>query len=790
MMSEHLCLDLVVPDHMTDCSHRLGWSNAPVHKILSTSSGARLYRAEGARRRGTAPGRDIRETTVSHIAMDEFDYSVQISELDWNTFILECEECDLLPPALASSDGSGVSDVDDVDSPPSQKDISGDTAFDGPPDSEDPLMDCYISVGNPRDPEDVLSGSEEDAPLEVVNRFFERLKSLASEEEPTGSSPNMETTGTGQRAVSPVENYSAGCSVTIHSTESLRGQFASESTGCKEITYPRNLTSEEGKEAYLSTPKETEGRKTMVEPSQNTDSPVMLGIRKERPEDAKIHGYDSKPRWREAKKREKRVQKPLLKPPISSKTDSQTNVDLNTIEDTPTTTDNVSIRSSRLDEESRLFSLDSSELQSKNSAAECAEENACLCSATVCEQKAHEEEMGDVLEPSRPVYAISSFWDEMEKLTINDILQLRLVVNAHSPGLPSDLQDDTMTLASGAADSGFFTQLEDSKPNHSSGNISTLSDFEEEFSPVHSLSATAIPDLQVLESQNQNSFDPNKSQDVLWESGIDPMLDLEDGLIRCGGVTEDDPATVSPPSCSTSRNFQFSKEYDFFFPDESPVVSDKDEDDEPAPIRVITRSERRATKSPTIAAEPDMYEDFFGDSDCSEDLFWRNPFSLRRVCLPGLRGPRKRSTNHTGKSQSKNSGRQGCTHSPPHIYQLETWVFRMMEDLQQRHADLQTALIDPRRDISYLSVRQSDMCLICIAFASWVLRSANPQALDTWKAALLANISALSAIRYLRRYLREEASREKLGRQGAELRQRRLPVEEEGRAEMSCTPVE
>uniref|UniRef100_A0A8C9TDR3 Uncharacterized protein n=1 Tax=Scleropages formosus TaxID=113540 RepID=A0A8C9TDR3_SCLFO len=26
------------------------------------------------------------------------------------------------------------------------------------------------------------------------------------------------------------------------------------------------------------------------------------------------------------------------------------------------------------------------------------------------------------------------------------------------------------------------------------------------------------------------------------------------------------------------------------------------------------------------------------------------------------------------------------------------------------------------------------MCLICIAFASWVLRSANPQTVDTWKA--------------------------------------------------------
>uniref|UniRef100_A0A3B4WFQ7 Uncharacterized protein n=2 Tax=Seriola lalandi dorsalis TaxID=1841481 RepID=A0A3B4WFQ7_SERLL len=56
------------------------------------------------------------------------------------------------------------------------------------------------------------------------------------------------------------------------------------------------------------------------------------------------------------------------------------------------------------------------------------------------------------------------------------------------------------------------------------------------------------------------------------------------------------------------------------------------------------------------------------------------------------------------------------------------------------------------------------MCLVCIAFASWVLKTANPQVGDAWKAVLLANVSALSAIRYLRKYVKMEAaaSEEKL----------------------------
>uniref|UniRef100_A0AAY4E418 Uncharacterized protein n=2 Tax=Denticeps clupeoides TaxID=299321 RepID=A0AAY4E418_9TELE len=54
------------------------------------------------------------------------------------------------------------------------------------------------------------------------------------------------------------------------------------------------------------------------------------------------------------------------------------------------------------------------------------------------------------------------------------------------------------------------------------------------------------------------------------------------------------------------------------------------------------------------------------------------------------------------------------------------------------------------------------MCLVCIAFASWVLKSANSEAADAWKAVLLANISALSAIRYLRRKAKQEVHGTKL----------------------------
>lgn len=39
-------------------------------------------------------------------------------------------------------------------------------------------------------------------------------------------------------------------------------------------------------------------------------------------------------------------------------------------------------------------------------------------------------------------------------------------------------------------------------------------------------------------------------------------------------------------------------------------------------------------------------------------------------------------------------------------------------------------------DAPLVPLRQSDMCLVCIAFASWVLKSASPQGADTWKAGM------------------------------------------------------
>lgn len=108
----------------------------------------------------------------------------------------------------------------------------------------------------------------------------------------------------------------------------------------------------------------------------------------------------------------------------------------------------------------------------------------------------------------RPVYAISAFWDDMEKVTINDILQLRMAGGA-SPGVGDkpplvSLPTNHSALADGksaagvppdtsdTADSDYFTQLDEPKPDRSGGDLST-SDFEEE--QLLSTRSSSSPDL-------------------------------------------------------------------------------------------------------------------------------------------------------------------------------------------------------------------------------------------------------------------------------------------------------
>ncbi|XP_038579747.1 uncharacterized protein LOC119906252, partial [Micropterus salmoides] len=149
--------------------------------------------------------------------MNDFEYSVEICDRDWECFFAACEECNLLPPSLAGVDDSGMSDIDDTGSILAKSiqkvDLTAgfseaDHPIDAPPDCEGSPVEHYLSTHTVGGMESVLSGSEEDIHLQSVNIFFERLKNVTEAEGLT--EPSQVRVGKNREAIKEEERCSDG----------------------------------------------------------------------------------------------------------------------------------------------------------------------------------------------------------------------------------------------------------------------------------------------------------------------------------------------------------------------------------------------------------------------------------------------------------------------------------------------------------------------------------------------------------------------------------------------------
>ncbi|XP_078110916.1 uncharacterized protein perm1a [Sander vitreus] len=489
------------------------------------------------------------------------------------------------------------------------------------------------------------------------------------------------------------------------------------------------------------------------------------------------------------------------------------------------------------------------------------------------------------------VFAMSSFWSDMEKLTINDILGLRMISKAAPPNLLPPLQESEETNMFAMTDSGVFTQLDESKSEQTNEDMSNDSNYVESSSgsvmsvdssssrgamwrslgadiypenmmstSVRDISQPVLPggaqtclrkisknvsvhNLHALESfrytrkcQTLETLDQGQIQKIEYFTGghmpehdkdVDSSASFStdsyrisltdifqylfggkqsipsqsardsittcytDGnsvpetydhffsefdtesffypLIKADDQTKDKQVPIFSYSRSANRNLQFPEVYDHFFAssssDDSSVESD--EEDSCSPVRVVTRFSRTSSAS---QSSTDIYENFFTDGDLR--LFWKTTLSFRNISLTGstvqkqtlknplFHGPVRQSGTSLARTVHPINalGNQDVMFPDPLLYHLDDRIYTQIAQRPFRYEDLETAVSNPRLDASLLPLRQSDMCLVCIAFASWVLKTANPQVGDTWKAVLLANVSALSAIRYLRKYVKMEAA--------------------------------
>ncbi|XP_019957018.2 uro-adherence factor A [Paralichthys olivaceus] len=481
----------------------------------------------------------------------------------------------------------------------------------------------------------------------------------------------------------------------------------------------------------------------------------------------------------------------------------------------------------------------------------------------------------------KPVYAMSAFWDEMEKLTINDILQLRmgksspptdtqetLTANVNeSLTSHSSLGDSGLMELSDTADSDYFTQPDESKPDRSSCEFST-SDFEEEYWQFIGASRNPSPDTQskthdrtsespLLSHEEEESmssegketpvpledfveqlFEDQESSTLSklsWPRQITksksvhnvqalnkedltvPFGDDESSLFLSGcqslEVSGDLGTLLPTPFLDTDHQISFPEMFEYFFTEDevkndswsvtvynpsgislSPLFdytlcSLRDDlslsslqcsEDKPIPIFSCcspTVRELTFPKSDHVVLSADcraeeevgnfspirvMSHSFIRANHCGTSAkaaarshSWRSLLSMRKIRFHDKGsmwcggsgawmfplGPEKIEGNDPPVTVLT-EGKVSLTPSQR---------FREQTELQSFLGSLQTT----RREGIFSTLKQSDMCLVCIAFASWVLTSSDPEAADAWKAALLANVSALSAIQYLRRYVKK-----------------------------------
>lgn len=179
---------------------------------------------------------------------------------------------------------------------------------------------------------------------------------------------------------------------------------------------------------------------------------------------------------------------------------------------------------------------------------------------------------------SRPVYAISAFWDEMEKLTINDILQLRMNRGSspietgeattpnvdesptnHDPLVDTveyNLSCSTPMDISDTADSDYFTQADESKPDQSSCEFST-SDFEEEYWQFVGPSRNPSPDPH-RKNKHSSSDSPFFSNDEsTCSEGRETPVPLEDFAGQC--FDSQKPHTLTSSTLALPRQLTKSK---------------------------------------------------------------------------------------------------------------------------------------------------------------------------------------------------------------------------------------
>lgn len=371
----------------------------------------------------------------------------------------------------------------------------------------------------------------------------------------------------------------------------------------------------------------------------------------------------------------------------------------------------------------------------------------------------------DAPDSAHSVFAMSSFWSEMEKLTINDILGLRKMEQTASLSAPPPVEESGKPAEFALTDSGLYTEAP--KPGQTSVPVPP------ESRPLHSSSGptsfrriyktVSMQNLCSLESVRLGQKDqtlPSLDEEDLEKVGRfpdGPVSDEEAGgySISLGGIFQYIFGKQSAPQCytgdapslhtegyslpetydhfmsdcnvdstlqpfvpaqarskdgsrSASRTLEFPEAYEYFFAssssDESAAES---EGEDSGPVRVVERLRRTSNASDLST---DIYDNFFTDCDFEQTSFWKNTFSFRNLLFSGSTEERRTVSGSfvpprpSGFQITVNSGEAPDNEDWmfSDLYPVEDDLAHMLPPHPFTHEDLQVALPSPSKS-SYIT---------------------------------------------------------------------------------------
>lgn len=348
-----------------------------------------------------------------------------------------------------------------------------------------------------------------------------------------------------------------------------------------------------------------------------------------------------------------------------------------------------------------------------------------------------EDEPGQVPDSTPSVFAMSSFWSEMEKLTINDILGLRQSEQAAPQSSIPPLKERQKPAEFALTDSGLYS--EELNPEQTS-----VSDPLPVLQSADTLATTGGKGLdsgsgqtsfrricKTVSVQNLRTLERVKEKDQpllsLGEGGLDNVGCFPDGPVN---NKEDDSYSISlggifqyifgkqphPQSCSGTTaschadGHSLPETYDQFMsdctmegifdpfatahdgakdgsrsasttlqlPEEyenyfAPSSSDESDEDAGGAVRVVDRRRRGSNAS---AHSTDIYDNFFTDGDFEQGFFWKTT-SFRNPLFSGS----------TGKQQTVSGGSQ-ITVNPVDALENQECVFSDLYPAEDGRSDM------------------------------------------------------------------------------------------------------